>query len=57
MGGDVQFLNQHRKVDDNFEVYTFGGGTLPPNGWTFVAGEGIIVKVGGVGQRYRPLHY
>jgi len=57
IGGDVQFLNQHRKVDDGFEVYTFGGGTIPPNGWNLKPGEALIVKVGGSGQRYIPLHY
>ena len=53
----IQFLNQHRKIDDGFEVYTFGGGTIPPDGWNLKAGEALIVKVGGSGQRYIPLHY
>ena len=46
LGGSVQFLNQHRKIDDGFEAYTFGGGTLPPNGWSIAAGEALIAKVG-----------
>jgi hypothetical protein len=45
-GGSVQFLNKHRKIDDQFEFYTFGGGSLPPNGWNLQAGEAYIAKVG-----------
>jgi hypothetical protein len=50
-GGAVQQISQHRKIDDTFEVYTFGGGSLPPNGWNLVAGESYIVKVG-IDQNY-----
>jgi hypothetical protein len=46
LGGAVQLISQHNKTDDSFEVYTFGGGTLPPNGWTLTPGEAYIVKVG-----------
>jgi hypothetical protein len=56
IGGDVQFLNQHRKIDDGFEVYTFGGGTLPPDGWPLQAGEGYIVKIGS-DKDFVPQHY
>jgi hypothetical protein len=56
IGGDVQFLNQHTKVDDSFAVYTFGGGTAPPNGWNLVPGEGYIVKIGS-DQDFVPAHY
>jgi hypothetical protein len=56
IGGSVQQLSQHRKIDDTFEVYTFGGGSLPPNGWDIMPGESYIVKVGDT-QRFRPLHF
>jgi hypothetical protein len=46
LGGTIQFLNQHRKIDDGFEVYTFGGGTIPPDGWAITPGEALIAKVG-----------
>jgi hypothetical protein len=56
IGGDIQFLNQHSKLTDGFEVYTFGGGTLPPNGWNLQAGEGYIVKIGS-DKDFVPQHY
>ena len=56
IGGEVQFLTQHRKIDDTFEVYTFGGGTIPPNGWNLVPGEGYIVKIGS-DKDFVPAHY
>lgn len=56
VGGSVQTLSQHRKVDDAFEIYTYGGGTIPPNGWNLKPGEGYIVKVGS-DQDIVPAHY
>jgi hypothetical protein len=56
IGGDIQFLNQHNKVNDQFAVYTFGGGTNPPNGWNLVPGEGYIVKIGS-DKDFVPAHY
>jgi len=54
--GGVQFLNFHRKLDDGFEVYTFGGGTLPPDGPALQAGAGIIAKVA-IDRALTPSHY
>jgi hypothetical protein len=56
IGGSVQQLSQHRKLDDTYEVYNFNGGTLPPNGWNLKPGEGYIVKVGS-DQDIVPAHY
>ncbi len=56
IGGSIQVINQHRKSDDQFEFYSFGGGTLPPNGWDLVPGEGYIVQVG-QDQTWHPSHY
>jgi hypothetical protein len=56
VGGAIQLVNQHRQSDDGFEVYTYGGGTLPPNGWNLKPGEGYIVKVGS-DQDIVPAHY
>lgn len=56
IGGSVQLLNQHNQATDSFEVYTFGGGSLPPNGWNLKPGEGYIVKVGS-DQDIVPAHY
>ncbi len=56
IGGTIQIINQHRKTDDQFEFYSFGGGSLPPNGWNLTPGESYIVKVG-ANQRFQPLHY
>jgi hypothetical protein len=43
-------------LTDGFEVYTFGGGTIPPNGWNLQAGEGYIVKIGS-DKDFVPQHY
>ncbi len=56
IGGSIQFINQHRKIDDLFEVYTFGGGTIPPNGWMLDHNECYIVKVGNT-VIFTPAHY
>ena len=36
---------RHRKSDDGFDSYTFGGGTHPPEGWNLVKGEALFVQV------------
>ena len=56
LGGEIQFINQHRKIDDGFEVYTFGGGTQPPDGPPLQAGEGLIIKVA-TDRALTPSHY
>jgi hypothetical protein len=56
IGGAIQFINQHKKQTDAFDVYTFGGGTLPPNGWNLVPGEGYIIKIG-ADKDFVPAHY
>jgi hypothetical protein len=56
IGGNIQIINQHRKLDDQFEFYAFGGGSLPPNGWNLKPGEGYIVKVGS-NISLTPAHY
>lgn len=56
IGGSIQTISQHRKIDDTYEIYTNGGGTLPPNGWDIQRGEGYIIKVGG-DIAWTPTHY
>lgn len=56
IGGSVMFLLQHLKLDDTYEVYTYGGGTLPPNGWNISPGEGYVVKVVST-TNFNPRHY
>lgn len=56
IGGSIQLIYRHRKIDDAFEQYTSGGGTIPPNGWDLVSGESYLVKVG-QDQTWMPSHY
>ncbi len=44
--GPVQVINQHDPATDSFQFYTFGGGSIPPNGFNLVPGKSYIVKVG-----------
>jgi hypothetical protein len=46
-GVPVQFIQRHARATDLFETYTFGGGSVPPDGWPLLAGEGLVVQVGG----------
>lgn len=57
IGGSLTSMNQHRQIDDAFEVYTFGGGSIPPNGWALKPGEGYILKLSGADQTFGPAHY
>ena len=58
IGGSIQFVFKHRPVDDLFEVYTFGGGTIPPNGWYRLPPGGPQDSGGerGAGRALRPGH-
>jgi hypothetical protein len=44
--GSVHMLLRHRPADNMFDYYTYGGGNVPPNGWTLTPGEAVIVKAG-----------
>jgi len=43
----VQSILRLDPVTENFEFYAFGGGTMPPNGWTIAPGEGYLVQAFG----------
>lgn len=45
IGGGVSVINQHRKLDDNFEFYGVLGSSLPDPGFLLTPGEAYIVKV------------
>ncbi len=56
IGGSIQIINKHRPIDDQFEFYAFGGGSVPPNGWDLVPGDGYLIKIGS-DQTWHPSHY
>jgi hypothetical protein len=56
IGGPVQQLNRHVKLNDTFNVYSIAGSDIPPNGWDLKPGEGYIVKVG-ANHAFVPAHY
>jgi hypothetical protein len=43
----MHLIAKHRPIDDAFEFYTYGGGTIPPRGWRIALGESYWVKTGG----------
>ncbi len=53
VGGAVQLVSRLRP-NCQFEFYTFGGGSLPPDGWDIRPGDGYVVKMG-ANQVYAPL--
>jgi hypothetical protein len=56
IGGPIQQLNRHVKLNDSFDFYSIAGTNLPPNGWDLKPGEGYIVKVG-ANHSFVPAHY
>lgn len=42
---DALRIDRHVTSNDTFQVYSFGGGVLPPNGWDLIPGEALIVRV------------
>jgi len=56
IGGSIQLISRHRKDDDAYDVYTYGGGSLPPDGWDLRRGESYFIKVGS-NMSWHPLHY
>jgi hypothetical protein len=56
IGGPIQQINRHVKLNDTFNFYSIAGTDLPPNGWDLKPGEGYIVKVG-ANHSFVPAHY
>jgi hypothetical protein len=56
IGGPIQQINRHVKLNDSFDFYSVAGTNLPPNGWDLKPGEGYIVKVG-ANHSFVPAHY
>jgi hypothetical protein len=54
-GGDV-YISRHIRATDSFNFYGYSTDILPPNGWSLVFGEALIVRVPS-DIVYHPSHY
>ena len=56
IGPAATAIFRHVPALDAYDVYTFGGGTVPPDGWDLKPGEGYIIKTLS-DVTFMPLHY
>ncbi len=40
----IQIISRLDPATDTFDFYTYGGSSIPPNGWTIQPGEGYVAK-------------